>query len=614
MCRFHAVLIVEVGVLSLARSAASVHLGSDGVSDVGELLLLLLKVLSGGIGAVLVKPLLSLLNGVDDGLLVLVVNLAAKTVLIIDLVLEAESVVLKTITGLNALTSSLVLLGVLLSLGNHALNLLRGETTLVVGDGDGLLLASALVVGRDLENTVGVKLERDLDLRNTTGSGRNAGKLELAENVIILGQGALTLQDLDENDGLVISGSRENLALAGRNRSVAGNQFGHDATGGLDTKSKGVDIHENKTFSSDLARQNTGLDSRAKGHGLIGVDTFGSLLAAKDNVVNLGLLDVGVLENLLNGLDGLLEEIHVKLLELGASQSLGEVVALEESLNLDAGAHLRRQSTLGLFSLTLELTHGFGVLGDVNIVLLVVGFGEEVDDALVEILTTKMGVTGGGKDLKDTIVDRQERDIKSTTTEIVDNDLALTVALVQTIGDGGGGGLVDDSENVETGDNTGVLGSLALIVLRRGLAVVTDEAFFGDKLTLNVEGVGGGLVLGGITNQTLLIGEGDVRRSDTVSLVVDENFDLATLHHTDARLQRGHGSAGRQPSARALRRNAYNTNDSAIIVAVGDLSVDSLDEGEGRKKERDPSQESEAKGHRTTGASHCGKCELHSEM
>jgi NAD-specific glutamate dehydrogenase. len=45
--------------------------------------------------------------------------------------------------------------------------------------------------------------------------------------------------------------------------------------------------------------------------------------------------------------------------------------------------------------------------------------------------------------------------------------------------------------------------------------------------------VGGVLVLGSVTNEALLIGESDVRGSDTVSLVVDENLDLAVLHHTN---------------------------------------------------------------------------------
>ena len=70
---------------------------------------------------------------------------------------------------------------------------------------------------------------------------------------------------------------------------------------------------------------------------------------------------------------------------------------------------------------------------------------------------------------------------------------------------------------------------VSLDVLLRELAA--------DK-TLDVEDgaerVGRSLVLGGVTNESLIIGEGDIRRGNTVSLVVDENLNLALLHHTNA--------------------------------------------------------------------------------
>lgn len=56
---------MEVTIVLRATSAL-VHLGGDGVGDVGQLLLLLLKVLGGGVGAVLLEPLGSLLNSVKD--------------------------------------------------------------------------------------------------------------------------------------------------------------------------------------------------------------------------------------------------------------------------------------------------------------------------------------------------------------------------------------------------------------------------------------------------------------------------------------------------------------------------------------------------------------------
>ena len=86
-----------------------------------------------------------------------------------------------------------------------------------------------------------------------------------------------------------------------------------------------------------------------------------------------------------------------------------------------------------------------------------------VDESVVKVLTTQMRVTGGGLDLEDTLLDGQERDIEGSSSEVEDEDVLLTgVLLVQTVSNGGGGGLVDDSENVETSDQTGVLGSLSL--------------------------------------------------------------------------------------------------------------------------------------------------------
>src|SRR5699024_6817816 len=148
-----------------------------------------------------------------------------------------------------------------------------------------------------------------------------------------------------------------------------------------------------------------------KGNGLIGVDTLAGLLAVEElleesldlgntgrttdqnDVLNLGLLDLGVLEHLLNGLQGLLEEVHVQLFELGAGQSLREVVAVVEGFDFNASRHLGRKSTLGLLNLTLELTHGLEVLGNVNAVLLVVLLDEVLHDTVVKVLTTKVGVT-----------------------------------------------------------------------------------------------------------------------------------------------------------------------------------------------------------------------------
>lgn len=60
-------LVVGGGlVLATSATGALVHLGGDGVGDVGQLLLLLLEVLSVGGGAVLLKPIGRLLDSLED--------------------------------------------------------------------------------------------------------------------------------------------------------------------------------------------------------------------------------------------------------------------------------------------------------------------------------------------------------------------------------------------------------------------------------------------------------------------------------------------------------------------------------------------------------------------
>jgi hypothetical protein len=124
------------------------------------------------------------MGGITYSLLVIIIDLATETFLIVDLVLEGESVVLESVSGLYALLGGFVLISVLFGLLDHTVDFVLSEAALVVGDGDRLLVAGALVGGGDLEDSVGVKLERDLDLRNTTGRGGDIGEFELSEVVV----------------------------------------------------------------------------------------------------------------------------------------------------------------------------------------------------------------------------------------------------------------------------------------------------------------------------------------------------------------------------------------------------------------------------------------------
>lgn len=66
--------------------------------------------------------------------------------------------------------------------------------------------------------------------------------------------------------------------------------------------------------------------------------------------------------------------------------------------------------------------------------------------------------------------------------------------------------------------------------------------------------IGSVLVLGGVTDEALLISESDVGGSDTVSLVVGENLNLAVLHHTNTTRGLQVSSTGSMVSEAVLSR------------------------------------------------------------
>ena len=71
--------------------------------------------------------------------------------------------------------------------------------------------------------------------------------------------------------------------------------------------------------------------------------------------------------------------------------------------------------------------------------------------------------------LKDAALDGEQGDIEGTTTEVEDQHLPLVLRLlVQAVGDGRSSRLVDDAEDVQAGNQTGILGGLALGVVEVG--------------------------------------------------------------------------------------------------------------------------------------------------
>lgn len=365
-------------------TASTVELHHDGVGDTLELLLVLLVLLAGSLLA-LVEPRDNLVNLSLESLLV------GSIELLVDLgvgksVAERVGVRLKAVLGSDAAALGLILLLELLSLGQHALDVLLGKTTLVVGNDNLVGLASALLNGGDVHDTVGVHVEGNLDLGDTAGGRGNARELELAEQVVVLGALALTLVDLDEDTGLVVGEGREDLGLLGGDRGVAGDELGHHATSGLNTERQGRNVEEQDLvgrLGRGVAGENGGLDGGTVGNGLIGVDRTVGLLsvevignellntgdtggtADEDDLVDLRLVDFSIRKDAVDGLEGRAEEILAQLLEAGASDRGVEVDTLEQGVDLNGRLGGRRQGALGALASSAKTAQGADVGGEI---------------------------------------------------------------------------------------------------------------------------------------------------------------------------------------------------------------------------------------------------------
>jgi hypothetical protein len=487
--------LLRLLALVLALGAGLVHLVEQAQRGVLELIGLLLDLRGGGRALARLALRDELAHGGNLLLDLLSLSLVETVLELLEGLLSVVYDAVSAVGGLDGVLALLVLLSVLLRVLDHVLNLGVRETG-SGSDGDGLVLVGGLVLGVNVNDGVSVNVEGDLNLGYTTVGRGNANELEVTKELVIADELTLTLVDLDLDSALEISSSGEDLRLLGGDSGVAVDQTSEDTTEGLNTEREGSNIEQKKV--SDLTSKNSTLDSSTDGDSLVGVNRLGGVTAEnaldrlgnlghtghttnEDDLGDVGSLEVGILEGLANRLYSAGDERVHHLLKLRAGELgvdvLGTGSVGSDEGQVDVGLRRGRQLDLGLLSSLTDTLDSHAVAVQVDALLPLELVDEMADESDVEVFATKVSVTVGGLDLEDTSLDLKNRDIKSTTTQIVNSDDVVS-SLVKTVSESGSGGLVDDTENVETSDLTSVLGSLTLRVVE-----VSGD---GDDSILNV--------------------------------------------------------------------------------------------------------------------------------
>ena len=386
------------------------------------------------------------------------------------------------VSGLNGSLALLISLSVLLRVVDHVLDLLVGETG-AGSKGDRLVLAGGLVLGVNVDDGISIDVEGDLDLWNTAVRWWDTNKLEVSEQLVVADELTLSLVDLDLDSSLIISGGGEDLGLLGWDGGVAVDETGEDTSEGLNTEGEWGNIKEKDIH--DLTSEDGTLDSGTDGDGLIRVNRLGWVTAEdgadrlgdlwhtghtsdEDNLLDILGGEVGVLESLADWLNSATDEWVNKLLELSTGKLHVDVLwsgsISSDERKVDIGLHGRRQLNLGLLGGLTDTLDGHAISGKVETGGFLEVGNDVADESDIEILSSQVGVTVGGLDLKNTLLDLENGDIKGSSTEIVDSD-DLILLLLKTVRKGSGSWLVDDTENVQSGDLTSILGGLTLGVV-----------------------------------------------------------------------------------------------------------------------------------------------------
>ena len=316
---------------------------------------------------------------------------------------------------------------------------------------------------------------------------------------------------------------------------------------------------------------------------LVGVDTLLALLlghalkhrldgrhsrraANRNDAVELGPIDVGLLEHDVHVGLGLLEQGERQLLELVARDR--ELEALAAALGEDLRLGLLGERLLRLFDLDHEVLIGLRVLARVYVVLVLELLGDVIQDHVVPVLASQTALAVGREDRHVVPVDVEDRDVERAAAQVIDQRLHVAVEVVHAERDRGCGRLVQDPEHVQTSDLTRVARGLALVVVEVGRAGDHDVADLLAELILRVGhdpfendrgqdlggvfpllnhahpvrlahvaldelndvlGIADRLVLGDLPDDDLVILEQDHRRRDPLVVTVGDDVGLAVF-------------------------------------------------------------------------------------
>ena len=349
---------------------------------------------------------------------------------------------------------------------------------------NGLFLVCRLVFGGNVDNAVGVNIERNLNLRHAARRRRNAHQIKLTEQLVVGSHFALTLENTNGHRRLPVFRRRKNLRLTGRNGGVAVYQPGKHAAQSFNTERQRRNIQKQHVFN--VAHQHAALNGRADGNDFVRVNAFVRVFAEnffhfflhfrhtghaadKDNLAHFVGFQPGIGQSFAAGFHRAFNQIVNQRFQFGAGQFDVQVFRPRgvrgNKRQVNIRLRGRRQLYLGFFGRFFQSLQRQAVVLQIYAAFLFELFGQIVDNALVKIFAAEECVAVGGFYLKHAVADFQNGNIKSAAAEVVNGNRAVFV-FIQTIGQSRRCRFVDDTQHVKPRDFAGIFGRLSLRIVK----------------------------------------------------------------------------------------------------------------------------------------------------
>ncbi|OPF36239.1 NAD-specific glutamate dehydrogenase [Pseudomonas aeruginosa P49] len=365
---------------------------------------------------------------------------------------------------------SLVVAGVVEGVLEHPRDLAVGQPIGRLDLDAGLDAGTQFACGH-AEQAVGVDLEGHPDFRRARHHRRNAAQLEARQRTTILHQLALALQHVDHHGRLAVLVGGELLGARHRDGGIARNHLLHQPAHGFQAERQRNDVQQQQFLAALVAGQGIGLDGRADGDHLVRID-IGQRLAAEQlanrrahtghagratdhhHRADFFQIDTGVAHRSAAGLQAASDERLDQLVERRPAQLAAPVAVGDPDRRLVGKTLLGRTGDLQQLPLAARVQIGRKAsLLD-----------HPASDGMVEVVAAQGRIAAGGQDFEDTAGQAQDGNVEGSATQVVDGHQAFR-ALVQAVGHGGGGRLVEQAQDVQSCQARGILGSLALGVV-----------------------------------------------------------------------------------------------------------------------------------------------------